>query len=66
MGIARFTGRNHFLSDVLVGSALGYGIGRYVYKTYHNPSLYALGGDTSKRSKLLHNGRARLYVATLT
>lgn len=31
VGAARFTGRNHFLSDVMVGSAIGYGIGRYVY-----------------------------------
>jgi membrane-associated phospholipid phosphatase len=30
VGISRFTGRRHFLSDVLVGSALGYGVGRYV------------------------------------
>jgi membrane-associated phospholipid phosphatase len=33
---SRFTGRNHFLSDVLVGSALGYGIGRYVYNVRHS------------------------------
>jgi membrane-associated phospholipid phosphatase len=32
---ARFTGHNHYLSDVLVGSALGYGIGRYVYRAHH-------------------------------
>jgi hypothetical protein len=35
VSISRYTGRNHFLSDVLVGSALGYGIGRYVYKKHH-------------------------------
>jgi membrane-associated phospholipid phosphatase len=35
VSVARFTGRNHFLSDILVGSAMGYGIGRYVYKTHH-------------------------------
>jgi membrane-associated phospholipid phosphatase len=39
VSISRYTGRNHFLSDVLVGSALGYGIGRYVYKTHHDRSL---------------------------
>jgi membrane-associated phospholipid phosphatase len=37
--MARFTGRNHFLSDVLFGSAIGYGIGRYVYRTHHDPAL---------------------------
>ena len=39
VSISRYTGRNHFLSDVLVGSALGYGIGRFVYKTHHDRSL---------------------------
>jgi len=33
---SRFTGRNHFLSDVVVGSALGYLIGRYVYNERHS------------------------------
>lgn len=32
---SRFTGRKHFASDVLVGSALGYFIGRYVYREHH-------------------------------
>jgi len=42
---SRFTGRNHFLSDVLVGSAIGYGIGRYVYRQHHDPSLDTSGGN---------------------
>jgi PAP2 superfamily len=45
VSISRFTGRNHFLSDVMVGSAIGYGIGRYVYKTHHDPSLDTNGAD---------------------
>src|SRR5436190_5443634 len=28
---SRYSGRNHFMSDVLVGGAIGYGIGRFVY-----------------------------------
>src|SRR6266446_5799817 len=39
VSMSRYTGRNHFLSDVLVGSAIGYGIGRYVYRTHHDPAL---------------------------
>lgn len=39
VSIARYTGRNHFLSDVLVGSAIGYGVGRYVYHQHHDTSL---------------------------
>ena len=41
VSIARFTGQKHYLSDVLVGSALGYGIGKYVYNTHHQKSLTA-------------------------
>jgi hypothetical protein len=35
VSLSRYTGRAHFLSDVLVGSVIGYGIGRYVYKKHH-------------------------------
>jgi len=41
VSLSRYTGRNHFLSDVLVGSAMGYGIGRYVYHKHHDPALDA-------------------------
>ena len=71
--MARFTGRNHFLSDVLVGSAIGYGIGRYVYHQHHDPKP----GDENEsktphaRSKLLpliaptYDRYARNYGVTL-
>lgn len=36
---ARFTGHKHYLSDVLAGSALGFGIGKYVYHTRHRDLL---------------------------
>jgi membrane-associated phospholipid phosphatase len=36
VSVARFTGHKHYLSDVVAGSALGYGIGKYVYRTYHH------------------------------
>ena len=39
VSVARFTGHNHYLSDVLVGSAMGYGIGRYVYHAHHRQSF---------------------------
>jgi len=35
VSVARFTGHKHYLSDVLAGSALGWGIGRYVYGAHH-------------------------------
>lgn len=39
VSVARFTGQKHYLSDVLAGSALGFGIGRYVYAAHHRDEL---------------------------
>jgi membrane-associated phospholipid phosphatase len=71
VSIARFTGRNHYLSDVLVGSAMGFGIGRYVYHTHHR-AISRPGGDeesrTAKRWPAIapeYNRRAREYGMSL-
>jgi membrane-associated phospholipid phosphatase len=45
VSLSRYTGRNHFLSDALVGSALGYGIGRFVYLKHHDPNLVGETGQ---------------------
>jgi membrane-associated phospholipid phosphatase len=50
VSMSRFTGQNHFLSDVLVGSVLGYGIGRYVYRTRHDSLLDGVPGQTKGNS----------------
>ena len=50
VSLSRFTGRKHFLSDVLVGSALGYGTGRYVYRAHHDRTLDA-GDDAQPKPK---------------
>src|SRR5215217_4651066 len=39
VSLARFTGHKHYLSDVLAGSALGYSIGKFVYKAHHREML---------------------------
>lgn len=39
---SRITARQHFPSDVLVGSAIGWLVGEYVYKQHHD---YDLGGS---------------------
>jgi len=70
VSVARYTGQNHFLSDVLVGSAIGYGVGRYVYKTHHDPNLDGGNGrrTRSKRFPMIsprYNGRARGSGITL-
>jgi len=35
VSVARFTAGKHYISDVVLGSLLGYGIGQYVYRTHH-------------------------------
>jgi hypothetical protein len=73
VSVSRFTGRNHFLGDVVVGSAIGYGIGRYVYRTHHDPSLDSGDGQTTQhtRSRLFpfiaprYSRGARTYAMTL-
>jgi membrane-associated phospholipid phosphatase len=55
VSLSRYTVRKHFLSDALVGSAIGYGIGRYVYFKHHDPDLDTPHEQSSltTRSKLL-------------
>lgn len=49
VGVSRYTARKHFLSDVLMGSAMGYGIGRYVYHQHHDPALDSENGKQTSR-----------------
>ena len=73
VSVARFTGHNHYFSDVLVGSAMGYGIGRYVYKTRHRKT--SLSGGTEEEDARFSRGwptivpeydrRAKEYGAAL-
>ena len=56
VSVARFTEQKHFLSDALVGSAIGYGIGRYVYRKHHDSALETGDGymkSEATRSKLV-------------
>jgi membrane-associated phospholipid phosphatase len=68
VGVARVAARKHFPGDVLVGGALGYGIGRYVYRI-NKPDLDGGGG---KPSPLLpdiapaYERRAHAYGVRLT
>lgn len=61
---SRYTGRNHFLSDILVGSAIGYGIGRYVYRTHHDPALDASGAQTNQEDEAETHGATGPNVET--
>jgi membrane-associated phospholipid phosphatase len=56
VSVARFTGRNHYLSDVLIGSVMGYGIGQYVYHKRHRKIVDS--GGTEEESRGMPIGRA--------
>jgi membrane-associated phospholipid phosphatase len=72
VSLARFTGHYHYLSEVLVGSALGFGIGQYVYHAHHRATSDS--ADEAERLKTSrwpaitpqYNRHARQYGAALT
>ena len=53
VSVARFTVQKHYLSDVVVGSALGFGIGRYVYHSRHR----MISNDSDVTEQLNHKAR---------
>ena len=69
VSISRFTGRNHFLSDVAVGSAIGIYTAKFVYKRRHNyafdaPDQSSPPETTSLFRPLLapeYDGRSKTY-----
>jgi Capsule assembly protein Wzi/PAP2 superfamily len=48
---ARVESKQHFTSDVMVGSAIGWLTGEFVYNTHHDPELG--GGEWSSASEML-------------
>jgi hypothetical protein len=56
VSISRVTGKEHFPSDVLVGSAIGWLVGQRVYRAHHNPEV---GGGTWGASAELRDGETR-------
>jgi membrane-associated phospholipid phosphatase len=51
VSISRITGRDHFPSDIFVGSVAGYLIGRQVYAAHHNHDLPGANIGTFVRDK---------------
>ena len=47
VSVARVTGRKHFSSDVFIGSALGWYMGRQVYRAHHSRELSGAEWNTS-------------------
>jgi membrane-associated phospholipid phosphatase len=48
---SRLSAQRHWVSDIFVGSSMGFLIGRYLYKTHHNPDLP--GSPVSRTSRLI-------------
>ena len=48
---SRVVGREHFTSDTVVGSALGWWIGQQVYRSHHDPELDGAEWGTFVRSR---------------
>jgi hypothetical protein len=54
VSITSISSKQHFPSDVLIGSALGWMVSEYVYRTHHDPGL---GGSAwNSLSEIIHRG----------
>ena len=63
VAIARVTGENHFPSDALVGSVIGYSIGGYVY---HHHSAFYSPKNKSVRIEPLYNPAMASYGVSVS
>lgn len=63
VAIGRVTGENHFPSDALVGSVIGYSVGGYVY---HHHSAFYSPKSKSVRIAPLYNPATASYGVTLS
>jgi len=66
VSVARFTGHKHYLSDVVAGSALGFGIGRYVYRAHHRDDRTSITKSKWPRIMPEYSRAARAYGVGLT
>jgi membrane-associated phospholipid phosphatase len=55
--VSRVTAEKHFPSDVVVGSALGWYLGRQVYRSHHNPNLGPWGWESPQSDTPQHEDR---------
>lgn len=69
VSVARFTGHKHYISDVIVGSALGYGIGKFVFNAHHREPVENEGAISKSAWPLItpqFNRPTRQYGVALT
>ena len=68
VSMSRYSGRNHFLTDIVIGSAIGFGIGRYVYRSYHQEDLGLPAKTTTRLIPTFipyYDGRTHTYGGSL-
>ena len=51
ISFSRVSAKQHFPSDVLIGSTIGWLVGAYVYRTHHNPDLPGAAWPTYAESQ---------------
>jgi membrane-associated phospholipid phosphatase len=56
VSVSRVTGKDHFPTDVIVGGAIGWFMGQYVYRSHHDPDL---GGGSWETFKEAHDSEDR-------
>jgi hypothetical protein len=55
--VTRVTAKQHFPSDAIVGSALGWYFGRQVYRAHHDPEVGGAGWGSVLEEKAVEQGR---------
>ncbi len=62
--MTRVTAKQHFPSDVIIGSALGWYFGRQVYRAHHDPELGGSGWGSLTEEKTGEKTRNPNYMAS--
>jgi membrane-associated phospholipid phosphatase len=62
--VTRVTAKQHFPSDVIIGSALGWYFGRQVYRSHHDPELGGSGWGSLIEEKTGEKTRNPNYMAS--
>jgi Capsule assembly protein Wzi/PAP2 superfamily len=65
VSLTRVTGKKHFPSDVVVGSALGWMIGRQVYVKHHDTELGGAGFGTFHSAREMSEDRSSENIASI-
>jgi hypothetical protein len=62
--ITRVTAKQHFASDAIIGSALGWYFARQVYRAHHDPEVGGTGWGTFFEERTGEKGRNPNYMAS--